>query len=257
MKNISVAVIILSFLSGCESTPQTVMPTYRLNSPEVSSVPLAVNISSGVGSISEVNLTESDKVSSENVNDSALFFRASIVAVEGLKIIASGAANHDEVASVTALYQFYGLNADKTVAGNVSQALSLAYVSSSGRGSYGSLTPQVTAEDKSVNWEQDTDIIDVAWILGYRISPELLTYGGPFYQWGKAKVRNALESGSNKLESYSKEEHNGNLLGANLALEYRFNFGLGLTGEVVFSKAKWSDSTITESSFNFKIDYQF
>lgn len=257
MKNLYLAMVSLMLLVGCKSTPNTAMPTYRLNSPEVSSSPWTLNIASGIGSLSGVYLVN-DSNSSKNENDSTLFIQVSVVPLEGLKIVASNASNFDdEITSITALYQFYGLNADKTVVGNFSQAMSLGYTAGFKNSSYSNLSSQSSSEFNNVKWDQDTDIIDIAWILGYRINPSLLIYGGPFFQKGKAKVKNSIEDSDENILDTSNEKHKGNLLGSNLALEYRFSFGLGLTGEVVHSKAKWSNSTITDNSLNFKIDYQF
>jgi len=252
MKIINFAVVIVLFLAGCQSTPKTSMPTYRMNSPEVSSTPLTVNFSTGIASATEVSLTDED--SSADSSETELFVRASIVAIDGLKIIASSADNGDSTGSVTALYQFSGLKREQADAGNFSQAFSLGYVFSSGNGSYLSLT------NEQNNWQQDTGLIDLAWILGYRITPQLITYGGPFVQWGKAEVVNSINiTDTTPLEqnSLSDDDYNGHLLGMNLAVEYRFNFGLGLTGEFVASQSKWKNSSVTDNGINIKIDYQF
>jgi len=251
MKEISIIIIAL-FLVGCESTPQTAMPTYRMNSPEVNSEPLAVNIASGIGSMSKINLTNDNNSNSDDGNEAVLFIRASVVAVDGLKLIASGASNDGDTSSVTALYQFYGLKADQSVEGNFSQAVSLGYILSPDEGSY-----QSSAESSNTSWQQKTNIVDLAWIMGYRLTPQLLTYGGPFVQWANTKVKSSINSEEDELNRSFNKDYSGNLFGVNLALEYRFIFGLGLTGEVVLSKVNWSNSSFIDNGFNVKIDYQF
>jgi len=47
------------------------------------------------------------------------------------------------------------------------------------------------------------------------------------------------------------------MIGANIAIEHRFSFGMGLAGELVYSKLSWKGFSETDASFNFKIDYQF
>jgi hypothetical protein len=251
-------IITLLFLAGCQSTPQTTMPTYRLNSPEVNSTALKIKIGGGTGNESSINLNtykEGDLVdiNSNTVNNLTPFAQVSIVAVKGLKFVVSD----DTGLGIKALYQFYGLNADNTVEGNFSQALSLGYLTNDDQGDYDldydSLYPYYDS-----HWKQKTKIIDFAWISGYRINADFLIYGGPFFQRGKSKVTETLSALTNEVDKIvSKKQHKGNLYGANIAFEYRLNFGLGFTGEVVYSKAEWSKSTINGASFNFKVDYQF
>ena len=47
------------------------------------------------------------------------------------------------------------------------------------------------------------------------------------------------------------------MIGANIAIEHRFSFGMGLAGEIVYSQLGWAGYSQTDTSFNFKIDYQF
>jgi len=254
---IKVSVIItLLFLAGCESTPKTTMPTYRLHNPEVNST-FSASIATGIGSVSTVAINGNQKTNSneDNESDTDLFIKASIVAIEGLKVSFFGDIGGSDNGGIMALYQFYGLNADKSVEGNVSQAFSLGYINNDGIGFYD--LPSSSPYTRS-NWEQDTKIIDFAWVSGYRINPDLIVYGGPFFQWGKSNVMEVLSSSSETIEDLVSNQNNkGNLYGANIALEYRFKSGLGLTGEVVYSKAEWSKSTVDDASLNFKVDYQF
>ena len=108
------------------------------------------------------------------------------------------------------------------------------------------------SEESASNWDHDTSIYDGAWVLGYKLTEYNIIYGGPFYQWGSL-------NGYKSITDVSEEsiDSNGYMMGANIAIEHRFSFGLGLTGEVIYSTLRWNEFQENSTWFNVKMDYQF
>ena len=81
-----------------------------------------------------------------------------------------------------------------------------------------------------ISIRSDTDVCDIAWIEGYKFTQRAIIYGGPFYQWGQLDgYRTITDAATEALNS------NRYMLGANIAIEHRFSFGMGLGGEIVYS----------------------
>jgi len=246
MKGLPSVIFLLSafaVLSGCNSTPKASMSTLRLNNPEVNSKPLKVNLAVGHGSRSEIYL-EDENTDSDDIN---VFARASVSISNGWQV--SIQDESDEAYSVAVQYQFYGDNADKADRGNFSQAIRLGYEGKvSGRGD------KDTNLENNTYWEHKTNIFDISWILGYRFNKNLIMYGGPFYYNGSLKGQYKPELEQSQIIELDED---GKQYGANVAIEYRFNNGIGLSGEFIVTEASWGDYSHGSSNANFKFDYQF
>ncbi len=241
-------------LSACSTNPVTVsMTTTRFDSPEVSSKPLKVNLALGHGGRTTLAI-EDDPYNYDGTNIDG-FARGNITAAKGLEI--SVRSDEDSATRVGLKYQFHGEYSDQSTTGNLSQAFTLGYErnATSRKSSFYSSncdTNYCESEYEDGIWEHDTDVYDIAWVVGYRFSDRYIIYGGPFYQWGALKGYKTIpNTPTEQLES------DGNMIGANIAIEHRFSFGMGLAGEIVYSKLDWETYSQTEASFNFKIDYQF
>jgi hypothetical protein len=233
--------VILSFVlivvvSGCKSTPKATMSTLRLNSPEISSEPLRVNLAVGLGSRSETYLEDGNS----DEDDIALFGRASITFASGWQI--SIQDESDDAQSLAIQYQFYGEYADKADKGNFSQSLRLGYE-----------RKETDLDYREIYWQHDSDIFDIYWILGYRLSKNLIVYGGPFYYSGN------LDGYYQAKLSEQRQvlDEDGELYGSNIALEYRFDNGFGVASEIVISETSWGEFSHGSSNLNVKFDYQF
>ncbi len=254
---LSVAIISSLFLTGCNSTPKVFLSTHRLENPEVASKPLKVNISSGIVTDSIVTVQETDDEPSDG-NDLNLMANIGMTFAKGLQF--SLTRSH-ETYRLSGKYQFWGENSDKATKGNFSQAISLGYIRRDVEEEEGNPEldgknlSQVPVEERSSTWQHRTNTIDIAWVLGYRLSHNFMIYGGPFYS---SSALNGV-----RYKGYTEYEKDldlhGYMTGANLALEYRFDNGLALISEVLIFDNKWESDTYSYSgdAFNFKIDYQF
>ena len=264
------------------------MSNMRFDNPEVSSKPLKVNLATGFSSrtILEIESRTANDLSTDDdgteIND---YVRGSITAAEGIEI--SITRDSDQATHLGVKYQFYGEHSDKSNKGNFSQAITLGYEQNSSTDSYASLNSVAptectelictfSREEANTYWEHDANIYDIAWVLGYKLSEKSIIYGGPFYQWGNINGYKGIntqyitqeypnsEAGefTTQESSYSKDiqlklDSSGYMLGANLAVEHRFSFGLGFAAEVVVSKMSWDKYSISDTGINLKMDYQF
>ncbi|MCP4992152.1 MAG: hypothetical protein GY928_40720 [Colwellia sp.] len=252
--SILLSCLLLSILlSACSSNPVTVsMSTTRFDNPEVSSEPLKVNLTLGHGG--RTILTVEDDPYNYDGTEVYGFARGNITAAKGLEI--SVRSDEDSATRVGLKYQFHGEHTEQSTIGNLSQAFTLGYErnTTSEQSSFYSNCDTLSCEPiyELGIWEHDTDVYDIAWVVGYRFAARDIIYGGPFYQWGTLKgYKNIPNTSTEQLES------DGNMIGVNIAIEHRFSFGMGLAGEIVYSKLNWENYGQTDASFNFKIDYQF
>jgi len=245
-------------LSACSNNPVTVsMSTTRFDNPEVSSEPFKVNLALGHGGRTELAIENPSDYYDDNGTEVYGFARGNITAAKGLEI--SVRSDDDSATRVGLKYQFYGAHTEESIKGNISQAFTLGLErnSTSEQGSdyrKGSCEAIYYCESiyDASNWQHDTDIYDIAWVVGYRFAARDIIYGGPFYQWGDLQGYKTIANISNKTLS-----SDGDMIGANIAIEHRFSFGMGVAGELVYSKLSWGPYRETDASFNFKIDYQF
>ena len=243
-------------LSACSSNPVTVsMSTTRFDNPEVSSEPLKVNLAVGHGGRTTLTIEEN----SYNYDGTEVYGFASgnVTAAKGLEI--SVRNDDDSATHIGIKYQFYGANTEQSSQGNISQAFTLGYERNSTSDEYYSDSYVTDCDELYCGytydtgvWEHDTNVYDIAWVVGYKFAERDIIYGGPFYQWGQLKGYKSLSNATTKeLKSH------GYMVGANIAIEHRFSFGMGLAGEIVYSNLDWGNYNQSDTSFNFKIDYQF
>jgi len=225
--------------------------TTRFDNPEVSEKPLKVNLAMGHGSRSHVSIEETNPKSplfltfddEEGGTEIYLFTKADVTAYKGLAI--SLTKDQESDFHVGVKYQFYGEHSEQSIRGNLSQAFTIGYESNETNESF----------NASTFWQHDTNIYDVAWVIGYKVLDNSIIYGGPFYQWGDLDGdKKILLTNSTNLKELNST---GNMIGANIAFEHRFSFGLGLAGEYVISKLNWDGFKETGMALNFKLDYQF
>lgn len=230
------------------------MSTTRFDNPEVSSEPLTVNLALGFGGRTELVIDEKNIGDDDSGTQAIAFAQGSITAAKGLEISVRG--NDESATRVGIKYQFYGAHTEQAVTGDISQAFTLGFEknTTSSAGNYYQSCESFSCEPvyDYGSWEHDTNVYDIAWIIGYRLTERNILYGGPFYQWGQLKgYKTTFNNASLPLKS------DGDMIGTNIAIEHRFSFGLGLAGEVVYSKLNWGNFSETDTTLNFKIDYQF
>jgi hypothetical protein len=231
------------------------MSTTRFDNPEVSSEPFKVNLALGHGG--RTSLTIEDDSYAIDGTEIYGFARGNITAGKGLEISVS--SDEDSATRVGLKYQFYGAHTEQSTIGNLSQAFTLGYERNTTTEQFYTAGYYADCDNLYCDyisdpgtWEHDTDVYDIAWVVGYKFAERDIIYGGPFYQWGGLQgYKNIANTATEQLNS------DGNMIGANVAIEHRFSFGLGLAGELVYSKLSWQGFSETDASFNFKIDYQF
>jgi len=228
------------------------MSTTRFDNPEVSSEPLKVNVALGHGGRTTLTI-EDDPYSSDGTKYYG-YTRGNITAAKGFEISVSN--DGDSATRLGLKYQFYGEHAEQSTLGNLSQAFTFGYERSTTKEKdyFYSNCEEVNCEPvyELGVWEHDTNIYDVAWVVGYKFTENAIIYGGPFYQWGALRGLKTIPDVS--TETLASD---GKMIGTNIAIEHRFASGMSLAGEIVFSKLRWDNYSETDTSFNFKIDYQF
>lgn len=237
MKILILSFALVAVLTGCESTPKATMSTLRLNNPEVSSEALQVNLAVGLGSRSETYLENGH----DDGEDYSVFGRGAISMSNGWQISVQGES--DDAKSLAIQYQFYGEFADKADKGNLSQSLRLGYERNETSFSSG---------DNSL-WKHESDIFDISWILGYRLSKNVIVYGGPFYYTGNLDG----DYQNDRSEQREALEEDGEQYGGNIAIEYRFDNGFGVASEFVISETSWGNYSHASSNANIMFDFQF
>ncbi|ALO36428.1 hypothetical protein CMT41_18025 [Colwellia sp. MT41] len=249
--NTAMTLLMVLFLAGCSNGGVYVsLSNTRLDNPEVSSKPLQVNLAWSNGNRKYLMI---EKIAEGDYgNEGTGFVRASITTIPGLALSVNDGAG--SVLHFAAKYQFYGQYSDQSKTGNISQAITLGYEKKNTKGTSttGIQSDYGYTYDDDSSWQHNTGIYDVAWIVGYKLSPHNIIYGGPFYQWGTLKGSKNFSSGVSKnLNS------NGSSIGANIAIEHRFTYGLGVGAELLYSSSNWAGYHSSDSAFNFKVDFQF
>ncbi len=239
--------------TGCTTiAPKVHLDSYRLENPEVASTPLKVNIATGI--VTDTELTVQD-TTEDNIDGAEirLLGKLGVTLAKGLQFSLSH--SRSDRYRLSGKYQFYGDNADLATQGNFSQAISLGYA----HGVTSDTERVIDAESYSAknyfDWELTTHTIDIAWILGYRMTDNFMLYGGPFIGYSMSKGTRFKDSAQfEKTLNLS-----GYMPGANLAFEYRFDMGLALSLEALTYNNRWESDkyNLSGSVLNFKIDYQF
>ena len=108
-------------------------------------------------------------------------------------------------------------------------------------------------------WQQKTTGYDIGYVLGYRVSPRLLIYGGPYLYKGKLKGEQILTlmQDNSETESIIELDSTGRKLGLNLALQFNFGKYFVLQTEVVSSRLTWADVNKQASQINIMAGVQF
>jgi len=231
-------------LTACNPVSLSVS-NHRMENPEVNSKPFKVNLASGFSGRTDMAIEERIDSDSDGVSLPA-FAQGGITLGKGVEV--SIRVDADSAKHLGVKYQFYGDHAEQSSSGNFSQAVTLGYEMNHTRDDSDCGTYDCNYD----SWEHDTDIYDGAWIFGYKLTERNIIYGGPFYQWGSLEGYKYLFD-----DSQEAIDSDGDMIGANIALEHRFSSGLGLTGEVVYSTLRWEGFTEDTVLVNFKMDYQF
>lgn len=267
-------------LSGCLSS-STSLSTMRMDRPEVSANKYALTTKVGLGGRKTVKLTtpygsgkKTPPTISNSFDGNVDISPAVSLGITPLPRLEVSISSLDD-AKISVKYQFSGDSADKAKQGNFSQAVSVGFsrynestsISNSYDSTDYSVEPPVTEyRTVSNSFEHDTYAVDAAWILGYRLTNNMLVYGGPFYINGNlsgehtftsARADNAQMNNQTVEETLLNLDSSGSMLGANVALEYKFDFGLFLTAEVSFNRMEWEDASDSSANGAVIIGYQF
>jgi hypothetical protein len=252
-----------------------------MDRPEVHSNKYQVTTKVGIGSRNEVTLTETTTSYSNDIFDTTILSPvvekntiaplANIGITVQPKLEVSYTANDDHKLSVK--YQFSGQGADVASAGNFSQAFSIGVSFYQDDGEFERSSETIndspttyTYKRSTSNWEQDTYAIDLAWILGYRFIDNMMIYGGPFLIYGDLSGQQTYQlsvADNLQFDDATIEEDvislnsNGRMIGTNLAIEYKFDFGLFVTAEYSIGSLKWGSDKGTNSGAGLAIGYQF
>ncbi|AOT06915.1 hypothetical protein [Pseudoalteromonas luteoviolacea] len=252
MKQCAAVLTSLIVLSGCESTPPEADPgSVRLDSPEVHSQPFNVKLAIG-----------SDKGRSIPIDDSPLGSNEAGHYASAEMSLGGGFSAKYQVGKAvkgSIKYQLSGQNAETAQAGNISHAITLGY-----------LTDHESGREKGKNddspsrdWELDHDLIDVAWITGYRLSEDFLVYGSVFYQFGEidgAYYSTYIEGcGESRAPEcvQSRFSDDGSAYGLSLSVEYAITKHFLYSLEVSHSRTNWFNRNENDTLVNGNITYQF
>ncbi|KID55079.1 hypothetical protein JF50_25050 [Pseudoalteromonas luteoviolacea] len=252
MKKCTAALGFIIVLSGCQSTPPEADPgSVRLDSPEVHSQPFNVKLAVGTDKGRSIPIDGTPLGSDE------LGYYASIE----MSLGSGFSAKYQEGKAVKGAikYQFAGQHAETAQAGNISHAITLGY-----------LTDHESGREKGKNdsshstkWELDHDLIDIAWITGYRLSEEVLIYGSAFYQFGdidgayyRTNLKGCIESRVPEcvLSHFSDD---GSAYGLSVSVEYAITQSLLYSIEVSHSRTNWFNRNENDTLVNGNITYQF
>lgn len=226
------ALLGIVMVTGCRSTVEVNPQHYRMERPEVSTEPLQTNLGAGYVAGRAVALEDSQA----SGHSGSLLGRLGISLGRGFEVGVSSTLM--DTTRYSGKYQFWGDGADRADAGNWSQAVSLSLEQSDSSGTQveraSTLWPATTDPIKSsTRWDAELLLYDAAWIIGYRPHARWLWYGGPYLRFGRVAVDWRQEAGSEVKAVMRQVE--GRIWGANLALEYRLQWGLGMTVEAVYA----------------------
>ncbi|KZN65927.1 hypothetical protein N473_10185 [Pseudoalteromonas luteoviolacea CPMOR-1] len=254
MKKCAAALASLVILSGCTSTPEADTGSVRLDSPEVHSQPFHVKLAIGLDKGQPIPIGNAPLKS----NDTGLFVSGEMSLGAGF----SAKYQTGKAVKATLKYQFSGQHAETSQAGNVSHAITLGYLSDHESGveskEESNLSPATSRA-----WDLDHDLIDIAWITGYRLSEETLLYGSVFYQTGEIDGTYYRTTYNGCGEQYAAEctlnhfSDDGSAFGVSLSLEYAFTKSFLGSFEVVHSRSNWFNRNEDDTLVNGNFIYQF
>lgn len=240
-------------LTGCATTVSFTPQHFRMDRPEVDARPLRPSIGLGQVNQREVPL-QNEVVIKERESD--LLGRIGLSLGHGVEF---GVAAAGQATRYSIKYQFAGQYAEFSDVGNWSQAISLA---TERFDSDESAQCAFCNEGEYDLWNAELALYDLAWILGYRPRTGWLIYGGPYYRFGEA--RGLWQGYPDNPASLNTMKADGQIWGANLATEYRFQAGLGFTLEMVYANTRFDGQVPTQSSpshsetfLNMVVDYRY
>ncbi|MCF6439996.1 hypothetical protein L1077_11180 [Pseudoalteromonas luteoviolacea] len=251
MQKCTAALASLFILAGCNSTPEADTGSVRLDSPEVHSEPFHFKLALGLDKGQPIPKGDAPLGS----NDTGLFINAETTLGGGF----SAKYQIGKAIKATLKYQLFGQHAETAQTGNISHAVTLGYLTDTETGLETKYPNKYTPElDK--DWKLTQDLIDIAWITGYRLSPDALLYGSIFYQTGdidgayyntRCKDNYAPEC----AQSYFIDD--GSAFGLSISLEYAFTkYFLGSI-EAVHSRSNWFNRNEDDTLVNGKLTFQF
>ncbi|MBY6186927.1 hypothetical protein KUV89_09865 [Marinobacter hydrocarbonoclasticus] len=213
-------------LSGCAASTVMAPQHFRMDRPEVDGRALRPSVGLGKVNAREVTLDAGQVI--EEV-ESDLLGRLGLSLGNGVEF---GAASAGNASRYSLKYQFSGSYAENEALGNWPQAVSIA-VEHTNSDQFMACTFCASADQDL--WQMDLALYDVAWILGHRPSAGWLIYGGPYYRFGRL---NGQWQSSEQPGASERLNGRTQIWGANLATEYRFQTGLGLTVEMVYANTR-------------------
>lgn len=265
----------LLFLTGCSinNPPYTSMSLVRMESPELTAQPLKFEIYGGLSD--ERQFTLSNKAEAEvsygcsiwSMSDAETaqidqckrkqdVYRGTVSVASGWALSYTQHAQH----RISLKQQFAGQSSEAAATGNWSQAWVLGYSWQQEdfdgpvrfRVDEGGSNLRVTDS----NWQQKTTGFDVGYVIGYRVNPSVLVYGGPYLYKGRLKGEQILTL-ANSTERFLDLTSSGQQVGANLALQFQFAQHFLLQTELVASQLRWEDARKHATQLNLMLGVQF
>lgn len=243
----SFALIASSLLSACSTPPAVHSHLARFDAPEVANTPFIINYKLGTN---KTNVIPRD--TGEPIHDEEdLYLGADISLSHGFEFNAEVSPSSPTF-GYGLKYQLSGESREEAKPGNVSHAISVAYhASGNGEGN----------DDQGNHYSQSLTLYDIAWISGYRLTPQWLLYGSLFYQHGNLAV------------SYNPDDHRShcqqNCLSGTLYEQTSSNYGLSLSTEYqpfqyvfvtlegTYLHADWYNRDESELALNAAVTIQF
>lgn len=267
-------VLLLLVLSGCSvnTPPHTSLSLVRFESPELSAKPLSVQLNQGLSEDRVVTLSNNqqsqvsygcsqpDWTSADgSCEHEYAFLRGSLAVAKGLEVAYTKHADH----RISVKHQFAGQHRESAAEGNWSQAVVVGYSwqqNDYDRATFDLLhssSPDIYLTHS--RWEQKTTGYDIGYVLGYRVSPRLLIYGGPYLYKGKLKGEQflTLTENNSETELIIDLDSTGRKLGLNLALQFNFGKYFVLQTEVVSSRLTWANVNKQANQINIMAGVQF
>ncbi|SEA96083.1 hypothetical protein SAMN04488051_11049 [Alkalimonas amylolytica] len=247
-----------------------------MESPELSAKPLSVQLHTGYAEERQFTLTADaeqqvnygcsiysssnpDSITSNRCKKRDAIYRAGLAVAPGLELGYTRHANH----RVSAKYQFAGQHRETASTGNWSQALVVGYQwqqeDFDGAVNFWTDFPDRNQRATRSEWQQKTTGYDIGYVVGYRINPSLLIYGGPYIYKGDLKGEQMLTVQQNSENSQLNFDLNsaGRQTGANIALQFNFGQYFLLQSELVYSQLRWEDARKNATQLNLMFGVQF
>ena len=241
-------------LSGCSNVPYMEHYMSRTDSPEITNEPLKVKAALVGNKMLHIPVNSQDSIDPViNVD-----LKVDVSLFKGLE---ASITTGDE-SSYKLKYQWLGAPANTAEAGNVS------FTTSIGALKYKNKDAAPAGEP---GWSVDQTMLDVAVILGVRMSNEALLYGSIFHQFGDAKTTitpraynpNTVMDWNHHCEDFSDQcvgntfEVENKATGFNLAVEYQTTKSTSVTAEYISIDGEWFGRKHKDSSITLKLEYQF